>query len=86
MQPEPVYTTHNSFILRTPLFPFGFNKNLVNEPEVSDDKLNTICNKPLVQEACSIGICVVIVEHSALVNLSTVNLPNVLIIRKKEII
>jgi lantibiotic biosynthesis protein len=51
MHSEPIYTTHESFILRTPLYPFGFNKNLVNKPEIADHKLNAIGNKPLVQEA-----------------------------------
>lgn len=51
MHSEPIYTTHENFILRTPLYPFGFITNLVNKPEIADHELNAICNKPLVQEA-----------------------------------
>lgn len=51
MQAEPTYTTHEYFILRTPLYPFDFIKNLVNKPEIADHELNAIGNKPLVQEA-----------------------------------
>lgn len=51
MQTEPTYTTHKNFILRTPLYPFDFIKNLVNKPEIADHELNAICNKPLVQKA-----------------------------------
>lgn len=51
MQTNPTYTTLEKFILRTPLYPFGFIKNLVNKPEIADYELNAIGNKPLVQEA-----------------------------------
>lgn len=55
MQTEPKYTIHENFILRTPLYPFGFIKNLVNKPEIANHELNAICSKPNVQEAIYIA-------------------------------
>jgi hypothetical protein len=61
MQAEPTYTTHEYFILRTPLYPLGFIKNLVILPHfIHQTQFKTILNsiampyKQADQEICSI--------------------------------
>lgn len=51
MQTELTYATHNSFILRTPLYAFDFITKFVNNPEITENDLIAICSRPIVQEA-----------------------------------
>ncbi len=51
MRKENPYKNFPNYILRTPLLPVNFYKELTSKKSISDDDFKKICNNPIIKEA-----------------------------------
>ena len=51
MKSQNPYLNFSSFVLRSPLFPFNFIKDLTAGKDITEEQILAVCQKPEVDEA-----------------------------------